>query len=157
MATKTLIESISNLEQKLHRVAYRLLQDEMEAEDAVQDAIFNMIKAREPENSDEAKYRLFAILKNVCINKLRQRRSTVDISQCTDIGQEIEYDEVERLRPLLLSSLTPLQRKVFEMHTFDELEYEEIASKLEMSIESVRMNMSRARQVLRQRYKELER
>ena len=145
------------MEQKLHRVAYRLLQNEMEAEDAVQDAIFSMIKAREPANSDEAKYRLFAILKNVCINKLRQRRLTVDISQCTDIGQEIDYDEVERLRPLLLSSLTPLQRKVFEMHTFDELEYEEIASKLEMSIESVRMNMSRARQVLRQRYKELER
>ena len=145
------------MEQKLHRVAYRLLQNEMEAEDAVQDAIFSMIKAREPANSDEAKYRLFAILKNVCINKLRQRRLTVDISQCTDIGQEIEYDEVERLRPLLLSNLTPLQRKVFEMHTFDELEYEEIASKLEMSIESVRMNMSRARQVLRQRYKELER
>ena len=145
------------MEQKLHQVAYRLLQNEMEAEDAVQDAIFSMIKAREPANSDEAKYRLFAILKNVCINKLRQRRLTVDISQCTDIGQEIEYDEVERLRPLLLSNLTPLQRKVFEMHTFDELEYEEIASKLEMSIESVRMNMSRARQVLRQRYKELER
>ena len=145
------------MEQKLHRVAYRLLQNEMEAEDAVQDAIFSMIKAREPANSDEAKYRLFAILKNVCINKLRQRRCTVDISQCTDIGQEIEYDEVERLSPLLLSSLTPMQRKVFEMHTFDELEYEEIASKLEMSIESVRMNMSRARQVLRQRYKELER
>ncbi len=157
MATKTLIESIPNLEQKLHQVAYRLLQNEMEAEDAVQDAFFNMIKAREPANSDEAKYRLFAILKNLCINKLRQRRLTVDISQCMDIGQEIEYDEVERLRPLLLSSLTPLQRKVFEMHTFDELEYEEIASKLEMSIESVRMNMSRARQVLRQRYKELER
>ena len=145
------------MEQKLHQVAYRLLQNEMEAEDAVQDAIFSMIKAREPANSDEAKYRLFAILKNVCINKLRQRRLTVDISQCTDIGQDIEYDEVERLRPLLLSNLTPLQRKVFEMHTFDELEYEEIASKLEMSIESVRMNMSRARQVLRQRYKELER
>ena len=141
----------------MHQVAYRLLQNEMEAEDAVQDAIFSMIKAREPANSDEAKYRLFAILKNVCINKLRQRRCTVDISQCTDIGQEIEYDEVERLSPLLLSSLTPMQRKVFEMHTFDELEYEEIASKLEMSIESVRMNMSRARQVLRQRYKELER
>ena len=145
------------MEQKLHRVAYRLLQNEMEAEDAVQDAIFSMIKAREPANSDEAKYRLFAILKNVCINKLRQRRCTVDISQCTDIGQEIEYDEVERLSPLLLSSLTPMQRKVFEMHTFDELEYEEIATKLEISIEAVRMNMSRARQVLRQRYKELER
>lgn len=144
------------MEQKLHRVAYRLLQNEMEAEDAVQDAIFNMIKAQEPKNSDEAKYRLFAILKNVCINKLRQRRCTVDISQCTDIGQEIEYDEVERLSPLLLSSLTPMQRKVFEMHTFDELEYEEIATKLEISIEAVRMNMSRARQVLRQRYKELE-
>lgn len=144
------------MEQKLHRVAYRLLQNEMEAEDAVQDAIFNMTKAREPKNSDEAKYRLFAILKNVCINKLRQRRCTVDISQCTDIGQEIEYDEVERLSPLLLSSLTPMQRKVFEMHTFDELEYEEIATKLEISIEAVRMNMSRARQVLRQRYKELE-
>lgn len=156
MATKTLIESISYLEQKLHQVAYRLLQDEMEAEDAVQDAIFNMIKAREPANSDEAKYRLFAILKNVCINKLRQLRCTVDISQCTDIGQEIEYDEVVRLSPLLLSSLTPMQRKVFEMHTFDELEYEEIATKLEISIEVVRMNMSRARQVLRQRYKELE-
>ena len=48
MATKSLIESISNMEQKLHRVAYRLLQNEMEVEDAVQDAIFNRQKHGNP-------------------------------------------------------------------------------------------------------------
>ena len=63
----------------------------------------------------------------------------------------------EGLREELLRHLTPLQRKVFSLSTDDDMEYEDIAEALDMSIEAVRMNMCRARRTLREQYKKMER
>ncbi|MGN0222736.1 MAG: RNA polymerase sigma factor [Muribaculaceae bacterium] len=141
---------------QLHSAACRLLQNEMEADDAVQDAVVNLMTARDATDSKETRFRLFAILKNVCIDKLRRRKHTVDISECATMAIEPDYDEVDRTRQLLLSALPPLQRRIFELSTFEDMDYSEIATKLDMSIDAVRMNMSRARRTLRQKYKQLQ-
>ena len=125
----------------------------MEADDAVQDAVVNLMTATQGTDSREARFRLFAILKNVCIDKLRQRKPTVDLDECAPIAVEPDYDEVDRTRQLLLSALPPLQRRIFELSTFEDMDYAEIATTLNMSIDAVRMNMSRARRTLRQKYK----
>lgn len=156
MGTEIVIETFTKLRQQLHSAACRLLHNEMEADDAVQDAIIKMMTAEEAADSKEARCRLFAILKNVCIDKLRRRKPTVDLDECAPIAVEPDYDEVNRTRQLLLSSLPPLQRKIFELSTFEDMEYAEIATKLNMSIDAVRMNMSRARRTLREKYKLLQ-
>ena len=156
MGTEIVIETFTKLRQQLHSAACRLLHNEMEADDAVQDAIVKMMTAEEAADSKEARCRLFAILKNVCIDKLRRRKPTVDLDECAPIAVEPDYDEVNRTRQLLLSSLPPLQRRIFELSTFEDMEYAEIATKLNMSIDAVRMNMSRARRTLREKYKLLQ-
>lgn len=145
----------SQLLEKLHQVATHLLKDKMEAEDAVQDAICNLWSDRVPASSEEARFRLFVILRNVCLNKLNRKRYFIPITECEKAGDDSVLDETERIRSLLLASLTPLQIKIFQMATDDNLEYEDIAERLNMNIDAVRMNMSRARKKMRELYNKM--
>ena len=143
------------LQEKLHRVACRLLKDDMDAEDAVQDAICNLWSNHVPATSEEARYRLFSILRNVCLNKLKRKRSFVELSECNESSDAVGFDDSERLKSLMLASLSPLQRKIFQMAAFEDIEYEDIAERLHMSVAAVRMNMSRARKKMRELYKKM--
>lgn len=153
MANENFIDRL--LQDKLHRLALRLLQNEMDAEDAVQDAICNLWSDKVPSTSDEAHFRLFTILRNVCLNKLKRKRSFVALSDCEKSTDGPDLDESERIKALMLASLSPLQKKIFEMSTFDNLEYDVIADRLNMSVDAVRMNMSRARKKMRELYKKM--
>lgn len=155
MSHDNFIKTFSQLQEKLHRVACHILKDEIEAEDAVQDAFCNLWSDRIPYTSDEARFRLFAILRNVCLNKLKRKRNFIELSECTNASQESDIDESERLKLLLMASLSPLQREIFRMATFDDMEYEVIAERLDMSVDAVRMNMSRARKKMRELYKKI--
>ena len=147
---------MTGLRDRMHHVALRMLSDEAEADDAVQDAYCNLLGAREPLTTDETRFRLFAILRNVCLNKLRQRRPNVNVDVLSGVTTPaVEPDDTPGIQRLLLDSLPDSQRRVFELATFEELEYSEIADRLNMSTEAVRMNMSRARRHLREEYKRL--
>ena len=124
----------------------------MDAEDAVQDAICNLWSNKIPATSDEARFRLFTILKNVCLNKLKRKRNFIPISDCDKTTANLDLDETERIKTILLASLPPLQKLIFQMSTFDDLEYDVIAERLNMSVDAVKMNMSRARKKLRELY-----
>lgn len=151
-----LTDAFCRLQNKLHFVASRLLNDDAEASDAVQDAFCNLLEARSPHTYDEARYRLFAVLKNVCINKLRRRRPLTGVA-APEVTVEPHYlPDADSLRLELFRHLTPVQRQVFGLAVDDELEYSEIAEQLGMSLDAVRMHMCRARKILRQQYKKLE-
>lgn len=156
METEQFIDTFCRLQQKLHLVACRLLKDDMEAEDAVQDAFCNLWCARLPVSDTEARYRLFAVLKNVCLNKLRRRRPAADVEELEIPVETPDHYDALRVRDELLGYLTPLQRKVFTLSAYEEMEYEEIACALEMTVEAVRTQMCRARKILREQYKRLE-
>lgn len=143
------------LQDKLHRLAYHLLQDDMDAKDAVQDALCNLWSYRVPASSDEARFRLYTILKNVCLNKLKRKRRLLPLTECDKVTDPPSLDETQKLKTLLLASLSPLQRRIFEMATFQDLEYDIIAEHLNMSVDAVRMNMSRARKKMREIYKNI--
>lgn len=159
MGKETLTDTFVRLQEKLHLTACNILKDDTEAQDAVQDTFCNLWSARMPDTDDEARFRLFAVLRNVCLNKLKRKRRLVSIDDCDPPAgmqtMDIERTDTERTRLILLASLPPLQRKVFQMCAFDNMEYEEIALRLEISIDAVRMNMSRARKNIRQNYKTL--
>ena len=144
-------------ENRLYRAALCILGDRQEAEDAVQDAFCRLWSAEPPGSTDEARYRMFAVLRNVCLNKLRRKRAQSG-TELPEVAVEPDNRlDSEGLREELLRHLTPLQRKVFSLSTDDDMEYEDIAEALDMSIEAVRMNMCRARRTLREQYKKMER
>lgn len=154
METNTLTDAYSELNRKLHNVAFRFLKNDADADDAVQDAFCNIWSAPPPLTAKEASNKLFFALKNICINKLRRKKAVTGITEV--INTEIappEVDEFETVKGRLLNTLPPLQRKVFCMLVFDDMEYEEIASHLGITVEAVRTNMCRARKKVREQYK----
>lgn len=156
METEILTETFCRLQKKLHSVAGRMLRDEMEAEDAVQDAFCNLWVKELPVTSDEARFRLFAVLKNICLNKLKRKRPMSGLENIEiSVNAHDDYD-AEYRRIAVLKQLTPIQREVFRLSVYEELEYEEIAERLGLKIDAVRMHICRARKVLRENYRRLE-
>lgn len=157
MSAETLIETFVELRAKLHRVACRLLSDEMEAEDALHDTFCNLWSSRPPDTSDEARNRLFVVLRNVCINKLRGRRNLpAEFIPDVAVPPATSPVESEQFRELLLQALTPIQRRVFELAVFAEMDYDTIALRLDITPEAVRANMCRARKRIKEQYRRLQ-
>ena len=156
MGNRTLTDTFVTLRHRMHMVAMRILRDEADAEDAMQDTFCRLWAANSPESSDEARFRLFAVLRNVCISRIRARKNSVPLDNAESLAlTDSDTHDARRIRQLLMDSLPPMQRKIFEMATFHEMEYDSIARALGISIESVRTNMCRARKKLRGEYKKL--
>lgn len=159
MAQQPLTDAYSELKEKLHAMATGMLHSDSEAMDAVHDAFYNLWKQNPPQSHSEAKFKLIAVVRNVCLNKLKHQKPTAgyDIALETTSAEQQPMDSLKTLIPQLLDPLPPLQRKVFELVVFHDYEYPEIASELNISIEAVRMNMSRARIKVREQYQKLTR
>lgn len=159
MKTDTLTYSFMALRDKLHRSALAFLKNDEDAQDAMQDTFFNLWKNGGVETVPEARNKLFAVLRNICIDRLRKPR-TLGIENVDDNGLEvgpIQFEDMERYESLLTTGLTDIQRRIYSLVTHDGMEYDAIAELLGMNVEAVRMNMSRARKKIRENYKQLER
>lgn len=159
MKTDSLTYSFLALREKLHRSALGFLKNDEDAKDALQDTFFNLWKNGPIETDGEAKNKLFAVLRNVCIDRLRKPKSnSLNALEMESMAAEYPLPEdMEKLESLISNGLTDTQQQIYTLVAHDGLEYEEIASKLGMSVEAVRMNMSRARKRIRENYKKLNR
>ena len=142
MKKDNLTSSFLALRDKLHRSALGFLKNDEDARDALQDTFFNLWKNGDIESDAEARNKLFAVLRNVCIDQLR-RPPTVAVSD----------SDINTLEAPPDSGLTALQRIIYNLVVNECIEYEEIALRLNMTVEAVRMNMSRARKRIRDNYK----
>lgn len=159
MKTDTLTYSFMALRDKLHRSALAFLRNDDDAQDALQDTFFNLWRSGGVETEPEARNKLFAVLRNICIDRLRKPR-TVGLDNINADGLEVEngqFEDMERYESLLTAGLTDVQRRIYSLVTHEGKEYEAIAECMKMSVEAVRMNMSRARKKIRENYKQLER
>lgn len=152
------------IKHKLFRVALTLLQSEEDAKDAVQDTylkIFSMNTATMNLQTPEA----FAMrmLKNLCIDKLRikKKRPTYDLSAQHDLSDNItpfQMVSFENLRDLMLKlfdTLPEQQKLVIHLRDVEHYSYEEIQDITGMTINNIRVVLSRARQNIRANYQKV--
>ncbi len=159
MKTDRLTYSYLALREKLHRSALGFLKNDEEAEDALQDTFFNLWRNGDSiETEPEAGNKLFAVLRNICIDRLRKNRTVSIDSVDTEGLQENpqQFEDMKRYESALTAGLTDIQRKIYSKVVHEGREYDEIADDLGMPVEAVRMNMSRARKRIRDNYKQLE-
>jgi len=159
MKKDVLTSAFLNIRGKMHRIAMRLLRDDEEARDAIQDTFEKLWSKDKIESDDEARNKLVHVLHNTCIDRLRVRHTVPLDSVDSDIdsGFEISVEDMSRYELLITDGLTGLQRRIYMMVTHECLEYEEISGVLEMSVEAVRMNMSRARKRISENLKNIDR
>lgn len=157
MEIDMLTSSFLGLRDKLHHIALKYLGSDEDAKDALQDTWLKLRSKGEVETTIEARNKLVTVLRNVCIDHLRKARE-IPIDVTVDIqAYRMDEEDIGNLEQLLQEGLTPLQKEIFNLVTHEGFDYNEIAKQLSMSVEAVRMNMSRTRKKIRENYKRLNR
>lgn len=155
MNKDNLTSSFLALRDKLHRSALGFLKNDEDARDALQDTFFKLWKAGGVQTETEARNKLFKVLRNICIDSLRKPKTLpLNESNIECMGySENSIEETDIFESLLTNGLTDIQRRIYSLVIHDGMEYETIAENVGMSVEAVRMNMSRARKKIRDNYK----
>jgi RNA polymerase sigma-70 factor (ECF subfamily) len=148
---------------KMLFIAYNILGDYHEAEDAVQEAIIAMFMNIKTLRSDEAfDAWMSRIVRTKCSRQLKIRtnlRETVDIDDHDLIIEDNDkeflpeaYAENAELRKKLydiILTLSPKRREVIIMYYYENLSYKEIAKITDTSIKTVASNITRAREMIK--------
>ena len=158
MEKSILTKSFLDLRSKLHRIALRFLHNDEDAQDAMSDTFEKLWSKGKIESDQEARYKLIHALRNTCIDHLRKHHtiSIESVKAEADREYELQTENMEVYEALLLKGLSTRQIEIYNLITHGCLEYEEVATQLDMKVEAVRMNMSRIRKQIRQNIKTME-
>ncbi len=151
-------------QQVVFNVAYRLLNNIQDAEDAAQETFVRAYRFLGKFDMDRplAPW-LKRIAVNVCMNRLEGIKSASSLDDesapAPDPGPGPEALTVKRDRErrisIELSKLPPRYRLVIELRHFQGLSYEEIAKELKRPLSDVKSDLFRARKLLSERLKDL--
>jgi RNA polymerase sigma-70 factor (ECF subfamily) len=147
------------LRQKLFLFACRMTENEEDAEDVVQETFLKLWKIRE-QLGDMANPKGFAMqtAKNCCIDKLRERKETVEADDfylgTTDSNpySDLELADSVAIIKRIIEQLPELQQCIIRMRDIEGYELQDIADITGIQIRAVAVNLSRARKKVRDRY-----
>ena len=159
---------IEQYAETVYRVAYRLLQNPQDAEDAMQEA-FLTVYLRVGEFRGEARLSswLYRIVTNKALDLLRRRgRKTEAATEALDdLGEDVaerlpdpslplpddwvERQEINALIEQGLATLSPKLRAAFVLFEMEGLSMQETAEALNVSLSTAKVRVHRARQALR--------
>jgi len=145
------------LKHKLFRFSLRMLGRVEEAEDSVQDALVKLWTRRE-ELANYSSIEAFAmtITKNLCLDRIRSKsfqterlndRQVLTLRQ--DPEEMLEKDDFTGFVRKIIENLPDQQKAIMHMRDIEGLEYERIAEVMELNVNAVRVNLSRARKKVR--------
>ncbi len=144
---------------KLYRLAKRILISTDEAEDATQEVVLKLWtnKNKIKEYTNVEAYSMMMI-KNYCFDKLKAK-STQNLklvhSNYTDtttvLDQQIEAKNSVEWVSKLIEELPEKQKLILQLRDIEQFTLEEIAKMLEINNTAVRVNLSRARKAIRKK------
>jgi RNA polymerase sigma-70 factor, ECF subfamily len=155
-----------------YHLAYSLLRQRSDAEDAVQDAYVRAYRAMHQLRNDDIKPWLLTIVRNVCYRRLQERRRASNIisldealtaqpgsavlseaiaSHAPSPEQAVITASNEAVLTDLVDALPPIFREIIILREMEELSYGDIAAIIGAPIGTVMSRLSRARTELRKR------
>ena len=144
------------LADSLWQVAWYILEDAAEAEDAVQELFLRLWRGKDAlDGIRSPKGYAIRVLRNLCLDRIRQSRKMLPAEELPESAmparQDDAVDERERLAKVLdaIKSLPERQREVLTLRTLDGLSYEEIAEQTGINYLTLRVLLSQARNKLK--------
>lgn len=147
------------LAETLYRIAYYILESEVDAEDAVQELYLKLWESRDSLDGIRLpKAYAIRMLKNLCVDRIRKARHE---SFPDELPQTVVFapaaddtlDAKTRLNKVLeaVKALPERQRNVLILRTVDGLSYEEIARRTGMNYLTCRVLLSQARSKIKRK------
>ncbi|PJB13512.1 MAG: RNA polymerase subunit sigma-70 [Flavobacteriales bacterium CG_4_9_14_3_um_filter_40_17] len=149
---------IRPFQDKVFRLAKRLLVSTEEAQDATQEVLLKLWnKNKEIKRLDNLEAFAMTVTKNHCFDRLKSKQAgvlTLVHSNYTDgsttIDEQIEQQDSVSLVERLMARLSRQQRMIVQLRDVEGYEFREIASMLDMNETAIRVTLSRARKILRE-------
>lgn len=149
--------------EKLFRVALSLLGNRQEAEDTLQDIYLKLWNMRERlAEYDNVEAFAVTMTKNLCLDKLRSYRSrmqddaeleTRPIRSVTpDPGRAAELSESMQVIHGIFETLPDQQKLIIHLRDIEHYSYEEIREITGLTVNNIRVSLSRARKTVRKEY-----
>lgn len=156
-AFETLVRRYEN---RLLSFVYRILKNEFDAQELVQDTFFKVYTLIDRiDTSRKFSSYLFEIAKNAAISRLRSRHAEIPLKDESVVETDEKIYEglaQKQQAEAIRSAITKLPfryRRVIQLYYFDDLAYEEISRKLKIPLNTVRTHLARAKAALRKHLK----
>ncbi len=153
------------LKNKLFRLALRITLDSAEAEDIVQETMIRVWEKQEDLLQVESvEAYCLTICRNLALDKQALKASqTVELNEAlhdkpghSSPHEDLVNNEKLAIVKRLFDELPIQQREVIHLRDIEGNSYKEIASLLNLTEEQVKVNLFRARQKIRERFKHIE-
>lgn len=153
------------LKDRLYRLALRITLNAVEAEDIVQDTLIKVWNKRDTwEDIGSIEAFSLTIARNLAldhIKKAENKNYSLDtmVEQVDDAyGPYEQVMRMDRMRLVreLVDALPEKQRSCMQLRDFEGKSYKEVAIVLGMTEEQVKVNIFRARQTIKKRFKEFD-
>lgn len=158
MDVKRFKSEIIPLRQTLYRTAFKILENEEDAEDAVQETFLKLWNVRSQVfAANNPGGFAMQVAKNCSLDRLKQRKvSTEPEEHLLPSGNTplnvVEEQDAVRVVKQIIDCLPELQRAIIRMRDIEGYEIEEIADITGTLPSAVAMNLSRARKKVRELY-----
>jgi RNA polymerase sigma-70 factor (ECF subfamily) len=153
---------VKHISRKLYVYAFRFLQNQEEAEDAVQEVFIKLWKMKEKLNEYESIEALATTMtKNYCIDQVRKHKNISKEAYNSEgylnvispsPQDQMENRESGEIIHNIIDHLPEIYKTIVKFKDIDGLSYEEIADKTEQNINTLRVTISRARRLIRDEY-----
>ncbi len=167
MTKNDFCEMIRRESRKLYGVAYSMVRNQQEAEDIVQNVFIKLWDMKEGlDKIGNISSLALKMTKNSCIDTLRKwkfnypeydEKSFSEVNCFSSPHEQMVNKEESVLVMNIISDLPPPYKETILMREVEGLSYNEIATMNEMNINSVRVIVCRARQMIREKYNNYER
>ena len=152
-----LTDAFIRIRQRLKMNSGKILPDSEDVEDVLQDCFVRLWQRKYPLKSEkEAEALLTKTIRNASLNEQRKKRpSHLNGELPNDINDDEEKERAfAEMQNKIQTELTDTQRFILEEKEYGGRTLNEIASELKMEPAAVRMQLSRARKILRNALKD---
>lgn len=157
MTSKEFTDQVLPLKHKIFRFARRLMRVQPDAEDVTQE-VFVRLWTRKDTLHSYRNLEAFAmtVTRNMCLDKLKSpKRKTADLSAApeaethhTPLRHTEQTDSMELINRIV-ATLPEKQQTIVQLRDIEGYEFQEIADVTGMTVNAIKVNLSRARQRMR--------
>jgi RNA polymerase sigma-70 factor (ECF subfamily) len=159
MTEQQFIKNIIPLNERLSRYAWYYLKNKDDVYDVIQEVYIKLWKMKDTLEKYQSSLALaLRITRNQCLDVVRKRTKNhelligeiVEPEIVSDNSQEV-YENIKKA----VNKLSGIQKEIMILKDIEGYDYDEISGILDMDINAIRVNVSRARKKVREMLKDL--